>query len=109
MLVNEEDDEDEEEYEEEAEEETEHELSYDEEQEQSLPDFPQEEVDDLNSHATSYSDWYVIDEQEEARLKQIAFERYMAEKAEEERARRRELALKEKAERRKLERKAQQA
>ena len=38
--------------------------------------------DDLlqNSHATSYSDWYVIDEAEEARLKQVAFEKYLAEK-----------------------------
>ena len=36
------------------------------------------------SHATSFSDLYVIDEKEEARLKQIAFEKFMAEKAIEE-------------------------
>ena len=56
----------------------------------------------MNSHATSYSDWYVIDEKEEARLKQIAFEKYMAEMAVEERIRKREQAAKEKAERREL-------
>ncbi len=39
---------------------------------------------------------YVIDEKEEARLKQIAFEKYMAEKAIEARDIAREQALKEK-------------
>lgn len=42
----------------------------------------EEEVDDdnlnMHSHATSYSDFYIIDEKEEARLKQIAFSKFMA-------------------------------
>ena len=46
-----------------------------------MPDFPAEDNDDMLSHATSYSEFYVIDEREEARLKQVAFEKYMAEKA----------------------------
>lgn len=50
------------------------------------------------SHATSYSSFYVIDEKEEARLKQIAFEKYMAEKAIEEKMARREEELQRKQE-----------
>ena len=47
-----------------------------------MPDFPhQVKEEDLVSHNTSYSDFYVIDEKEEQRLKQIAFEKFMAEKA----------------------------
>ena len=87
MLVNEEEDEDEEEYEEEIEEEMESELTIEQasSHEPSIPDFPAEKKEeDLLSRATSYSEFYVIDEQEEARLKQIAFEKFMAEKAIEE-------------------------
>jgi len=60
----------------------------------------------LNSHATSYSDWYVIDEKEEARLKQIAFEKYMAEKAILQQMEKRRVALEAKKLDREAERKA---
>lgn len=36
------------------------------------------------SHATSFSEFYMIDEEEERRLKQVAFEKFMAERAIEE-------------------------
>lgn len=59
-----------------------------------MPDFPIEpKEDDMLSRATSYSSFYVIDEKEEARLKQVAFEKFMAEKAIEEQVARREQAL----------------
>ena len=48
------------------------------------------------SHATSYSEFYVIDEKEEQRLKQIAFEKFMAEKAIEEKIEKRQQAIKQK-------------
>lgn len=97
MLVNEADEEDEEEFEEEFEEEMEVELSCEHRSDgQSVPDFPpHEQKDDMLSHATSYSSFYVIDEKEEARLKQIAFEKFMADKAiEEKKIKREEEALK---------------
>lgn len=95
MLVNEEDEE--EEFEEEFEEELEEELSQ--EQLNTVPDFPEDDPDEINSHATSFSDMYVIDEKEESRLKQIAFEKYMAEKAIEAKAIQRKQKEKEKLER----------
>ena len=62
-----------------------------------MPDFPEGEKEaDLLSHATSFSEFYVIDEQEEQRLKQIAFEKFMAEKAIEEKIEKRASALKQK-------------
>lgn len=77
MLVNEEPEEAEEEYEEEMEEESE--LTIEQEQ-KTEPDFPIEEDDeDMHSHNTSYSEFYIIDEKEEQRLKEVAFEKYMAE------------------------------
>ena len=79
MMVNEADNQDEEEFEEETEEEFEEELTF-EQKSSSMENFPEEKnEDDLNSHNTSYSSFYVIDEKEEARLKQLAFEKYMAE------------------------------
>ena len=72
----------EEEYEEES---TESEEELTDERKSTVPDFPIiNSDDDNNSHATSYSDFYVIDEKEEQRLKQIAFEKFMADKAIEE-------------------------
>ena len=41
---------------------------------------PPIEEHEMLSRKTSYSDFYVIDKEEEHRLKQIAFERYLAEK-----------------------------
>ena len=65
----------EEELEESFEEEMEEELS--EERNRPLPDDQREE--DQISRRTSFSSFYVIDEQEEARLKAIAFERFIKE------------------------------
>lgn len=97
MLVNEETGEDEEEFEESFEEEMEEELTIEMKSEPSLPDFPlAEKEEDLLSHATSFSEFYVIDEREEERLKQVAFEKFMAEKAIEARMEKRQVALKQK-------------
>ena len=37
----------------------------------------------LNSHDTSYSEFYIIDAAEEARLRRIAYARFMAEQEDE--------------------------
>ena len=69
LLMNEQSagEEEEDEYEEES---TDSEEELTNEAHSTIPDFPvNAEVDDNNSHATSYSDFYVIDEREEQRLK----------------------------------------
>ena len=60
---------DDESFEEEMEQEIEEE--FEEEMEEKVPKETLNKNDELdqNSHATSFSDWYVIDEEEEARLK----------------------------------------
>ena len=72
MLVNEvEDDDDEEELEESFEEEMEEELTIEQNSQATAPDFPNngDQDGEMLSHATSYSEFYVIDEKEEQRLK----------------------------------------
>ena len=70
MLVNEVDDE-EEELEESFEEEMEEELTIEQNSQVTVPDFPlnDDQEGEMLSHATSYSEFYVIDEKEEQRLK----------------------------------------
>ena len=62
---------DDESFEEEMEEEFEEEFEEEMEEKVTMPKETLNKNDELdqNSHATSFSDWYVIDEEEEARLK----------------------------------------